>query len=344
MIQKYLESNYQLSDKIYQDQNSSGYWSNLSKDDQKILFSQLNNYSTQYVIRKYFPQHYDVIFNPRRAVGLKLLEIKQDEIGVDYGCMWGGLLIHAAKSCKEILGIDQTYESLKFLRQRIIEEGLENSYLLNMNLRSDFDFQALFDFAIVNGVLEWIPETKNVHVNDYLAKKNSKYIKSKHDPRKLQLEFLKKVNNGLRTNGRLFLAIENRFDYQFFLWKKDPHTNTYYTAFLPRRFSNFISNIYSGRPYVNYIYSYNELLVLLREAGFDKVTTHASFPDYHTPNKIINIESQDYSFEPVYFSPETNNYIRKAGRIIRKRLDSLIFDKLRLLKLAPTFIIIANKT
>ena len=28
------------------------------------------------------------------------------------------------------------------------------------------------------------------------------------------LDILKKVNKSLRTNGRLFLAIENRFDYQ----------------------------------------------------------------------------------------------------------------------------------
>jgi len=341
---KYLKNNYTYKNEIFTQDNTDGYWSNFSSEDQRILFNGLVNSSLDDVIRDFFPEYHDIIFSNSRAAGLELLGINKDETGIDYGCMWGNMLIHASKICKEMLGVDQTLDSLKVLQHRIKEEKINNIHLLNANLRNVINLNNQFDFAIVNGVLEWVPETQEVVVKDYYRKKGQNVGSTNKNPKTHQLTFLKQVCRHLTTDGRLYLAIENRYDYQHFLWKRDIHPNLMYTAFLPRSLSNVISQIFRKRPYRNYIYSSKELQRLLKLAGFKSSVVYAVFPDYRFPQKIIKLGSKDTShYEPVYAKMKRNDLIAKVFRKIRYVLDILIYKKLKLFSLAPSFIIIAKK-
>ena len=343
-LKKQLENNFICKDEIFIQDNTKGYWSNFSSEDQRILFQGIKSKSLKDVIRERFPQFLEMIFSDSRAAGLELLDIKKDEIGIDYGCMWGNMLIHASKICKEILGVDQTIDSLKLLKHRIREENLNNIHLLNANLRNEINLNNQMDFAIVNGVLEWIPETQEVIVKDYYRKKHDTINSEIKDPKTSQLTFLKQIYNHLKTDGRLYLAIENRYDYQHFLWKRDIHPNLMYTAFLPRSLSNIISRIFRKRPYTNYIYSSRELKRLLKSAGFKTASVYAVFPDYRFPQKIIKLGSKDTShYEPVYAKMRRDDLIAKIFRKTRYVLDIIIYKKLKLLSLAPSFIIIAKK-
>ena len=140
------------------------------------------------------------------------------------------------------------------------------------------------------------------------------------------------------------MAIENRWDYQHFLWKRDPHSNLFFTAILPRKISSLISRIVYGRDYVNYIYSMKQLERLLSLAGFSIIKKFAAFPDYRFPKKILdmnNINTEDY--EPVYNNKKTKNILKKIFRRLRFTLDIILYKKFKLLGLAPSFIIIATK-
>ena len=250
----HLNKTFTYHSGIYKAIDDDGYWSNFTKQEQENLFKMLETFDSRQAIKKLFPQFYDTIFGSMRNVGLPLLEMKENEVGIDYGCLWGNMLLYASKNCKEILGVDQTMESLKFVQKRIKEEGIKNCYLLNANIRSKFNLQSQFDFAIVNGVLEWVPETSKVEVENFhsliLQIKSTILKMLTKNPRLIQKEFLVQVNSHLKENGRLYLAIENRFDYQYFLWRKDPHVGLMYTAFLPRFISNIISYIFRRRPYI----------------------------------------------------------------------------------------------
>ena len=343
-LKKQLENNFTYKNEIFIQDNTVGYWSNFSNEDQRILFEGLKNSSLEDVIREHFPQFSEMIFSNSRAAGLELLDIKKDEIGIDYGCMWGNLLIHSSKMCKEMLGIDQTMDSLKVLKNRINKEKIDNIHLLNANLRNEINLNNQFDFAIVNGVLEWVPETREVIVKDYYKQKGVNVDSENKNPRQHQLKFLKQVAGHLTTDGRLYLAIENRYDYQHFLWKRDIHPNLMYTAFLPRSISNIISQIFRKRPYTNYIYSSKELKKLLKLAGFKTADVYAVFPDYRFPQKIIELGTKDTShYEPVYAKMRRDDLIAKVFRKIRYALDILIYKKLKLFSLAPSFIVIAKK-
>lgn len=341
-----LDQLYENVDGLYYNKSfSKGYWSNLSKKEQTVLLRNLERDSTRNIVNKLFPRFGKIIFDPMRAVGLRLLEIKEHEVGVDYGCMWGNLLIYCAKNCRSMLGVDQTQESLEFVKYRLKEENLFNCYLLNTNLRENLPLKETFDFAIVNGVLEWMPDENDVELNALFRKSKSCIKKHSSNPKLVQLEFLRMVYSNLKPGGKLYLAIENRYDYQYFLWKKDPHSNLFYTAFLPRRIANLISNAWYGRPYVNYLYSINELEKLTKEAGFSEVEKYAAFPDYRYPQKIIPVQTNmENNFKSVYMLRSTHNILKRGARKIRKILDWVIYKKLGLFSLAPSFIYIARKS
>ena len=338
---------YKIKDGIYYSVNSNedkGYWSNISVKDQEEFLSECSTMGTLKSVRKNFPNLEDVIYEPTRSVGLRFLNIKPDEIGIDYGCMWGNLLVHSAKKCKLMVGVDQTDASLKFLNLRLNEENLDNVYLVNENLRNSLPFIENFDFAIVNGVLEWIPDTNQIDLTNFFNKGRTNTSKNKLSPSESQLEFLKNAHHSLKKGGKLYLSIENRWDYQHFLWKRDPHSNLFYTAILPRKISNILSKIIYGRPYVNYIYSMKDLEQLLSFAGFNIAEKYAAFPDYRMPMKILDMNTNDTSdYSPVYHISPTKNILKKAFRKGRNLLDKIIYKYFKLFNLAPSFIIIAEK-
>tara|TARA_B100000315_G_scaffold128129_1_gene117819 strand:- start:74 stop:1144 length:1071 start_codon:yes stop_codon:yes gene_type:complete len=350
-LSELINKHYKLSNHIYYPSISEysdaekRYWNNISVKDQERFLIECRENGTLNAVRKLFPNYEDIIFEPTRSVGLKFLNIKSSDIGIDYGCMWGNMLIHCAKKSKFMVGINQTIPSLEFLNQRLYEEKLDNVALINENLMNPLHFRKIFDFALINGVLERIPETNQIDLTQHFNTKDNSLIKGKSNPFELQLKFLKQVNLNLKKEGTLYLAIENRWDYQHLLWKRDLHSNLFYTAILPRWITNIISKIVYGRRYVNYIYSMKALERLLSLAGFSITKKYAAFPDYRFPQQIIDIDYKDTSdYYPAYRSlaKPTKNIIKKAFCKCRHFLNTILYKKLKLLTLAPSFIIIAK--
>jgi SAM-dependent methyltransferase len=343
-LEQQLKEIYPLVDGLYSEPGFEGYWSNLEKEVQKGLLSAIKTEGCRGAIQRMFPRLEDIIFEPGRAAGLRMLEITDDDVGIDYGCMWGNLLLHAAKRCRAMVGVDQTRDSLRFLQQRLKEENIGNSFLINGDLRTSIPLKETFDFAVVSGVLEWVAEEHEVELEKFLVKGRRRWLKPRRDPRVMQLHFLQMVSQNLKKGGRLYLAIENRYDYQYLLWKKDPHPELFYTAFLPRSIANIISNIWYGRPYVTYLYSRRELTRLLEEAGFSEIEQFAVFPDYRFPGKIIPFEKvATCSYDVIYNSPPTGSLLKRIFRRARKHFDLLVYKKLKLFGLCPSFIFIARK-
>ena len=210
-----------------------GYWSNLSKTDNKKFLENLDKLGTKAAVRNLNKDFLmDVIFSKKRSRGLDLLKLKGNEVAVDFGCMWGAITVPLAKKVKKVIGVDQTEDSLIFLSKRAKENRLKNIKLLHENLRKISLNKSSIDIAIVNGVLEWIGETNQVVVNKYLNERKKNNF-DRTNPGQIQKKFLKKIFNALKKNGKMYLAIENRYDYKMFLGLKDPHNGTLFTTILP---------------------------------------------------------------------------------------------------------------
>ena len=319
----------------------AGYWSNLDQNENDEFIEYLKSASSaKDALIKMYPQYYDVVFSPKREAGLELLELEGDEACVDYGCMWGALTVPLAKRTRFVLGVDQTIHSLTFLRRRIEDEKLANIDLLCENLNRMPIVKKKFDVAIVNGVLEWIPEKGEIELKRYYGKEAKKTYS--YNPKDMQIDFLKKVYSNLNAGGKLYLAIENRYDFKMFFGVKDPHANLMFTSILPRKMANFISMRNLGRPYVNWLYSFSTLKNILRNVGFNTVNLYSCFPDYRFPKFISPYEHKLEGFTSTISARNADGKI-KAKRVGAKIVELLLFRYLKTRFVAPSIIAVAKK-
>jgi len=281
----------------------------------------------------------DVIYSDKRAANLELLQLKGTETAVDLGCMWGALIIPLAKQVDRVLGIDQTIESLKFSEARAEEEKLDNVSFLCGNLREITLPKETFDVAIVNGVLEWIPESEPVVTDGYWY--GSKKSEVNGNPGEIQKAFLENVHAGLKDDGRLLLAIENRYDYKMFFGIRDPHTGTLFTTLVPRWVANLMSKIFKKRPYTPWIYSFKELENLLKKSGFSSVELHACWPDYRNPDYINGYGVKNPHYNPI--SAYKRNGKIGFKKLIANRIEWVLFKVFNIQFFAPSIIAIAHK-
>lgn len=317
------------------------YWSNLNIEENKNFLEDIGTLGSKNSVKKYFPEHYDVIFSPKRAAGLTLLELKPGETVVDAGCMWGALTIPLAKAGCNVIAIDQTYESLNLLEKRVSEEQLDNVELICSDLNKIAFHESSIDKAVVNGVLEWIPQENPVELKKFYGQKNcaaSPPATNHESPEKMQRNFLQRIYHGLNNGGTLYLAIENRYDIFYFLSQPDPHCDVRFITFMPRMIQNLMSNILLGRPYVNWIYSPGQLEKMLHSVGFTDIEIMYAFPDYRFPEYILSKNG-------------LNNYqsfkYRTTKNIFKKLVvyftEEVIFRRLKLSIFSPALIVTARK-
>ena len=331
---------YKNKKNIYYEPNFHGYWSNLTISENKKLINRIKRTSTKITIKSLFPKLYEVIFSERRSAGLELLQFSGKETVIDFGCMWGALTIPIAKQVQKVIAIDQTYESILFTQKRAVEEKLKNIFFLNTNIR-DIKFpKNSYDIAVVNGVLEWLPEYKPVELKSYFKLKD--LSNEYKDPKIIQKEFLVNIREGLAKEGKLFLAIENRYDYKMFLGSKDRHADSYFTTIFPYKISNFLYKIFKGKNYRTTIYSFNELKILLKSTGFSSVDLYACWPHYHFPEYIIPYMEKTDKFFNLPLIRDKNNKIN-IKKIIINRIEWILFKVLKLNFFSPAIIVIAKK-
>ncbi|MCQ9205361.1 MAG: methyltransferase domain-containing protein [Omnitrophica bacterium] len=201
----------------------------------------------------------------------KIGSLEEKEV-LDIGSGAGGISIVFAQKCKRIVSLDSGADNVEFIRQRLEEKNIKNIELLLGNaIKLPFHDEE-FDIVILNGVLEWIPYTRG------------------KEPFSLQCRALAEAFRVLKKRGLLYLATENRW-YPFnFL--RDPHVHIPFVCMLPRKIANFVSFIFSRKPYENFIYSYWKLKNLIKESGFSRVDIYAPLIHYQYPVIIKDLEKR----------------------------------------------------
>ena len=312
-----------------------GYWSNLSQAANAKLLAAVATVGPREATRREMPYLFDIVYSSKREAALELLDIVPGMTCIDYGCMWGALSAGAAKRGAKVISVDQTYQSLAFLSARCREDGLEGVTLVQDDIRQTA-FEQVADRAIVNGVLEWVPETGEVDLDAFYGKRKRRDA-STTPPGDAQLHFLRAVHRALKPGGSLLLAIENRFDYTQFIGKRDPHSDLWFTSFAPRWAANAISRLWLSRPYVNYLYSFDGLTDLLRVAGFSRVEPFMCFPNYRHPELIVPYEGDTNLYRPYEVRDPT--WRRRVVLVMERALMSVPFGRF----FAPSIIAVATK-
>lgn len=317
---------------------NQGYWSNLSPQTNDLLLKAISLGGIHQAVKQVIPDYYDMIFSSKREAALELLDHSSPKVCIDYGCMWGVLTEGMAKRGHDVIAIDQTYDSLKFLSLRLQENNLNAQVSLVQDDLKLIRFENIADYALVNGVLEWIPTSEDVYVADFY-KRGSTLTQIHADPIKMQSNFLKRVANSLKHDGKLLLAIENKHFYQYYLGRKDPHSNLLFTTFLPRRISDLISRLLHKKNYRTIIHSFEELQNLVLSSGFARCEMYMCFPDYHFPELILPFSAKGVSLYKYYPNQNRVTFKQKFAYLI----EIILFKYLKLRGLAPSIIVVASK-
>ena len=114
--------------------------------------------------------------------------------------------------------VDLTFERVVFLPLRAREMGLASIRVLCAGDTRPLPFPAASFYQVLNGVLEC-----------------SASAEGQRPVRTGQLEFLRELAFlVLRPDGHLYIGIENRYGYRYFLGAPEDHTGVKYAAPVPR--------------------------------------------------------------------------------------------------------------
>ncbi|MBW8000412.1 MAG: methyltransferase domain-containing protein [Planctomycetes bacterium] len=219
------------------------------------------------------PVHYAL--DHLRAIMLLLAQSKPNMKVLDLGCGWGTLSLFAARLGAEVVAMD-----LSYLRAAFVKRVCEQQSLTNLHCVVGGDDKCLpfklesFDLIILNGVLEWVPESL------------------KGNPRAIQLDYLKKLALLLNQDGQIAIGIENRHNYNYFLGHPDDHTGLRFGAILPRPIANIYSLLVRKKPYRTYTHNEKNIRKLFKQADLPSTQVYGCSPDYRHPQVLARVDSK----------------------------------------------------
>lgn len=223
---------------------------------------------------KYGLYHRRYALGERRAAWWPLLAFRPGMRVLDYGCGWGVMSFSYARRGAQVTAYDLCQERLRFLQIRSASEGLSNITFVRGGDTPAIPFpDSSFDLVILIGVLEWIPTS------------------FEGTPLKVQQHFLREISRVLSPTGQLFLAIENRFNWYYFLGEPEDHTHLRFISLLPRPLANVYSRLRTGKPLRNLTHSNGAYKKLLRVAGFDSARIFLPISDYRLFSRVLDPES-----------------------------------------------------
>lgn len=198
------------------------------------------------------------------------------DIGAGSGVIAGAL----ASVFHEVVALEHDRVWCEFMERRFREDALANITVLNAAAPPIPCEADSLDLVVVNGVLEWVPES-------------APPIQS---PRDAQIAFLREVRRVLRPGGMVGVAIENRIFVENFLGGA-PHGETPFVVILPRPIADFVHRRRTGRPYRTWIYGPRGYASLFRAAGFAGLRINPVLPSYHEPRRVVDLEDAQAAFE-----------------------------------------------
>ena len=207
------------------------------------------------------------------------LDLKRDTRLLDLGCSLGNLTQNLAPHVGKVYAMDLNYQYLEFSQNRfsVFNEGDDITLVAGGDsARLPFRDDCM-DVVVLSKVLEWAGEgNKAQYLEGSTLQRLNNCLRSpfcERNPRQMQLELLKEIRRILKPEGQIFIAVENRLNYEYFMGKRDHHSLLKYNALLPRVIANFYSLCVNRRPYRSYTHSLAAYKRLMADAGFPQCDT-----------------------------------------------------------------------
>ena len=267
--------------------SSDEYWCNVERNTMMELIRESEESGDWHTAsKKYVPDAMRAYEPFYRADAQFIFPINSQSRVLDAGSMWGGLTIPIAQYCKEIVALDKTWETLRFLKTRASQMGIENITPIVSPIKSLPFPDHHFDLVMLNGVLEWVGMEQDVVVDEHWDKKRTDTHIHQEEPRSMQLAVLKELRRVVKPGGAIFIAIENRIGVQYYFGHPDDHMNVRFITFMPRWYANFMTKLFRNSEYRTYVYTPNQLSQLIREANFNNPKLFSIYPYYQKISRL----------------------------------------------------------
>ncbi len=224
------------------------------------------------------------------------------EIGSGCGAITGML----CSKVKQVVSVELSKRRATINYKRNQNVDNLSIYVGNLN---DMEFGQKFDYIVLNGVFEYAMSFTNTD-NPYV-------------------DFLSNITRFLSENGKVIIAIENKYGLKYFAGAPEDHTNEYFLGV----------NDYEGNHSVR-TFGKKQLCEILNEAGLEYTKFYYPYPDYKFPNEIFTDESfVENEYGRDYYNLNGERFLlfneSKAARGLAK--EGIMAE------LANSFLVIASK-
>ncbi len=204
---------------------------------------------------------------------------------LEIGCGMGAVTNMLCDRCRKVTAVELSKKRATATVLRCREK--DNLEVIVGNL-TDIEFQEQYDYITLIGVLE--------------------YQGNYSDSQNPYIEFLKKIKGFLKPNGKLLIAIENKYGLKYWCGAKEDHTGVPFDGINQYALGN-----QGGRTF-----SKEELTDFIRKSGFEGSYFYYPLPDYKLPQVVYSEqylpqtgELADLSY---YYIPDTESlFIDERG-------------------------------
>lgn len=331
---------YPINNGIYYLEPSDSYWGEVGQETMEQILDEAQQEGWQSAVASasdtmaFALDEYAI--GEGRADGRFLLPINEQSTILDVGAGWGSLAFELCEVAQEVVALEAVPQRAQFMDIRRREDDISQLQIVVANALSLPFCPDQFDVIILNGMLEWIG-----------------LFNTEVAPVECQRLLLSRAYELLKKNGSLYIGIENRYGYQYFLGERD-HSGLRYTSLMPR----WLADIYIalafrlGRKtatctpdgqtkYRTLTHSYTGYQQLLHSIGFNHVKIWGAIPCYRFPHVLVPLWPRD----PIYKHILLSHLGR--GKTWRKRLRYVLARAAVNMNVHrhffPYFVIIARK-
>jgi SAM-dependent methyltransferase len=272
-----LNGLFKVDKHFYVDEASVGIYSDMNDAKELQMIDSLKSNNWREVVSSEFaisaPWLYQIIVDLGRNAFLDFLSIKENGTYLDVGSGWGQVCIPLAKFGNSV-ALDLTSNRLNILREIARQEQVRLSYLQGNFLTFPFTVST-FDLIVFNGSLEWIG----------IGRESNETI------REVQLKALKRANQLLKEDGKIYIGIENSLGLKYILGSPDDHTGIRDLTFLPEKLADELySTQHAEQRLTAKTWSLKEYQELIQEAGLKVENIYGCFPDYKIIRHMVKLE------------------------------------------------------
>lgn len=238
--------------------------------------------------------------SPLRKNILNWYKFKPDSSVLEIGCGMGAITSVLCDECKDVTAVELSRKRATATLLRCREK--ENLEIIVGNL-NDIEFEKKFDYITLIGVLEY-QGTYTESTNPYM-------------------DFLVKIKQLLKPDGKLLVAIENQYGLKYWCGMPEDHVG------IPFEGINQYRDVERGVR----TFSKTALDTLIKESGFHNTYFYYPYPDYQLPTVIYSQDVLPSKKDTInsgnfrdYSSADKNTLIANEKKLYTDIVENGVFE------------------